>query len=94
MEWTYFQKLGKGNMCSASKFHRIHGFYEIVHIPTVCIKNNRFTELLKDEKQNRNQGRQHDVVIKVANLQAAAPSSHLAQLSLVGFFTFGCPELP
>lgn len=54
--WTYFQKLGKGNMCSASKFHRIHGFYEIVHIPTVCIKNNRFTKLFKDEIQNSNQG--------------------------------------
>ena len=56
MAWTYFQKLGKGNMCSASKFHRIHGFYEIVHIPTVCIKNNRFTKLFKDEIQNSNQG--------------------------------------
>ena len=88
MAWTYFQKLGKGNMCSASKFHRIHGFYEIVHIPTVCIKNNRFTKLFKDEIQNSNQGRQHGLVVKVSNLQAAAPGSHLAQLSLVGFFYF------
>ena len=43
-------------MCSASKFHRIHGLYEIVHIPTVCIKNNRFTKLFRDEIQNSNQG--------------------------------------
>ena len=85
MAWTYFQKLGKGNMCFASKFHSIHGFYEIVHVPTVCIKNNRFTKLFKNEKQNSNQWWQHGLAVKVVNLHAVVQGSHLALSSLAGF---------